>query len=76
MKRILVFFLSLSACTAWADQITLKNGDRVTGAIVKKDGGNLTIKTDLMGVVTVAWDQVTDIKTAEADRQRSGCASG
>ena len=66
MKRILVFFLSFSACTAWADQITLKNGDRVTGAIVKKDGGNLTIKTDLMGVVTVAWDQVTDIKTAEA----------
>jgi hypothetical protein len=54
----------LAACTAWADQVTLKNGDRVTGSIVKKDGNNLTVKTDLMGVVTIPWDQVTEIKSA------------
>lgn len=47
----------------WADQVTLKNGDRVTGAIVKKDGNNLTVKSDLMGVVTIPWDQVADIKS-------------
>lgn len=57
--------LALAACSAWADQITLKNGDRITGAIVKKEGKNLTIKSDLMGTVTVPWDQVTDIKSAE-----------
>ena len=54
----------LTACTAFADQVTLKNGDRVTGAIVKKDGNDLTVKTDLMGVVKIPWDQVTDIKTS------------
>jgi len=32
-----------------ADEITLKNGDRVTGKIVKKDGDKVTIKSDLMG---------------------------
>ena len=50
--------------TAWADVVVLKNGDRVTGSIVKKDGKNLTIKTDQFGVVTVAWDQVDSV-TAE-----------
>jgi len=45
----------------WADQVVLKNGDRVTGSIVKKDDKNLTIKTDLLGVVTIALDQITSI---------------
>jgi putative salt-induced outer membrane protein YdiY len=58
-------FVLLSVCTAFADQVTLKNGDRVTGAIVKKDGNNLTVKSDVMGVVTIPWDQITDIKTNE-----------
>jgi small nuclear ribonucleoprotein (snRNP)-like protein len=42
--------------------VVLKNGDRVTGSIVKKDGKTLTIKTDQFGVVTVAWDQVDSVK--------------
>jgi hypothetical protein len=63
MKTLLS--LLLAACTAFADQVTLKNGDRVTGAIVKKDGNNLTVKSDLMGAVTIPWDQITDIKTNE-----------
>ncbi len=58
-----VSLLLLLACTASADQITLKNGDRVTGAIVKKDGNNLTVKSALMGVITLPWDQITEIKT-------------
>lgn len=33
---------------AWADQVSLKNGDRVTGKIQKKDGASLTIKTDIL----------------------------
>ena len=63
MKTLL--FVLLSVSIAFADQVTLKNGDRVTGAIVKKDGKDLTVKTDLMGVVTIPWDQITDIKTNE-----------
>ena len=46
-----------------ADQITLKNGDRLTGAIVKKDDKTLTLKTDSVGTVTVLWDQVTAIQS-------------
>jgi hypothetical protein len=54
----------LATCCAWGDQVTLKNGDRVSGSIVKKDGNNLTVKSDLMGVVTIPWDQVVEIKSA------------
>ena len=44
-----------------ADQIVMKNGDRVTGSIVKKDAKTLTIKTEHFGVVTLPWDQVTSV---------------
>lgn len=58
---LLTSLVSLLASTAWADQVVLKNGDRVTGSIVKKDGNKLTIKTDQFGVVTTAWDQVESL---------------
>jgi putative salt-induced outer membrane protein YdiY len=53
---------TLACLTAWADQVVLKNGDRVTGSIVKKDGKNLTIKSDQFGVVTLPWDQVVSVQ--------------
>jgi putative salt-induced outer membrane protein len=46
---------------ALADGITLKNGDRLTGKIVKSDGKKLIIKADLAGEVTVAWPDVTTV---------------
>ena len=49
------------AMNVWADQVVLKNGDRVTGSIIKKDGKNLTIKTESFGVVTTSWDQVESV---------------
>ncbi len=44
-----------------ADQVVLKNGDRVTGSIVKKDAKQITIQTDMFGLVSAAWDQVASI---------------
>jgi len=58
----LCLLASLSVSAAWADRVELKNGDRVTGSIVKKDGKNLTIKTDQFGVVTTSWDQVVSVQ--------------
>ena len=58
----LSFLAFLSVNPAWGDQVLLKNGDRVTGSIIKKDGKNLTIKTDQFGVITTSWDQVESIR--------------
>jgi putative salt-induced outer membrane protein len=46
-----------------ADQITLKNGDHLSGTVQKLDGKNLIFKSDLAGVITVPFDAVTEITT-------------
>jgi len=44
-----------------ADQIVMKNGDRVTGSIVKKDEKTLTIKSTHFGTVTLPWSEVSSV---------------
>lgn len=51
----------LIAPLAMADQIMLKNGDRLTGTIVKSDGKTLTIKSEIVGTVSAPLDAVTQI---------------
>jgi putative salt-induced outer membrane protein YdiY len=62
--------LSLLALLAFssllfADQVTLKNGDRLTGTVVKSDGKTLVLHTDAAGDVTLKFDDVQEIKTEE-----------
>lgn len=66
-KRFLITALLGLACvqTAGADQIVLKNGDRITGDIVKKDGKTITIKSASFGVISTAWEQVAAIEASK-----------
>ena len=61
-KMRLFIVLGFVCLAAFGDQIVMKNGDRVTGTIVKKDAKTLTIKTAHFGVVTLPWDQVESAK--------------
>ncbi len=58
-----IFFLLLVS-PALADQVTLKNGDRLTGTISKSDGKELVLKTDYAGDVTVKFDAIQGITSA------------
>jgi hypothetical protein len=56
------------AFTARADTVTLDNGDRLTGTIVKSDGKVLTLKTDAAsatepgpGTITLKWPSIRQI---------------
>jgi len=60
----LILFVGLSSFVL-ADQITLKNGDRLTGTVVKSDGKTLVLHTDAMGDVTVKYTEVQEIKTEQ-----------
>lgn len=51
----------LVSTNGWADQIVMKNGDKVTGSVVKKDAKTVTIKTDNFGIVTLDWEKVTSV---------------
>lgn len=51
--------------TLFADQVTLKNGDRLTGTVVKADGKTLLLHTDAAGDITLKFDAIQEIKTDE-----------
>lgn len=58
----LIALLGLSSA-AFADQVTLKNGDHLTGTVVKSDGKTLVLHTDAGGDITLKFDAIQDIKT-------------
>ena len=58
----LIALLGLSSAL-FADQVTLKNGDRLTGTIVKSDGKTLVLHTDAAGDVTIKFDAIRELKT-------------
>ena len=64
--RSLVFPIVLLLCCCRlvvADQVTLKNGDRLTGSVVRSDGKTLVVKTELVGEVSIALADVTSLVT-------------
>jgi small nuclear ribonucleoprotein (snRNP)-like protein len=67
MRRsfLCVVVLLFLATVAAADQVTLKNGDRLTGTIISADGKTLVLKSEFAGDVNVSWDAVTDIESTQ-----------
>src|SRR4030095_363465 len=73
--QILTCVLAVSlalADRAAADEILFLNGDRLTGKIVKAEGGKLTIKTESAGDVTVDLAKVKTFSTDEPIVLKSG----
>lgn len=56
-----LLFVLVSA--TYADQVTLKNGDRLSGSIVSGDGKTLVLKSEFAGDVTIQWDAITAIES-------------
>lgn len=62
---------SFLAATFWlpvpglADELIFKNGDRLTGTVVRLEHGKLTFKSDVVGNVTTAVDQLESFSTQE-----------
>jgi putative salt-induced outer membrane protein len=66
LRGFLVFVFSCGYASAvLADQVTLKNGDRLTGTIVKSDAKTLLLKTDFAGDVNLQWDAITSILSSQ-----------
>ena len=74
-----VLFVSISSALMLADQITLKNGDRLTGKIVKSDSKTLVLHTEFAGDVTIqfaAIDQITTDQELHVDLKGGKTAVG
>jgi putative salt-induced outer membrane protein YdiY len=64
-KVFLPMLLCFCAASALADQVTLKNGDRLSGTIVKTDDDKLEMKSEFAGDVKLPWSAVGAIVSAE-----------
>jgi len=69
-KRTFVVFVVSFACLiissiALADELKLKNGDRITGSIFKADSKTLTLKTNYAGIITVSTDAIAEVISKE-----------
>jgi len=67
MCKMIVSALLIGCCTMalHAEQVTLKNGDRLTGSIVNMGDKKLTLKTDYAGAITVDWGAVVQLSSDE-----------
>ena len=66
MRAYLLWILCLVfAVSCRADQITLKNGDRITGAITSSDGKSLNLKTEYAGDLTIKWEAIQSVSSSE-----------
>jgi len=65
MKNLALLFCALvfAAVAANAEQVTLKNGDKITGTVVKSDGKTLVFKTDYAGDLTISWAAIQDLSS-------------
>jgi putative salt-induced outer membrane protein len=55
----------LIVCAAFADQITMINGDRLSGRIQRLEGGKLLLLTDMAGALTLPWSNVGSIVSTQ-----------
>ncbi len=65
-KRALIYFVLCFIClacgaSALADELKLKNGDRLTGTIIKADGKTLTLNTDYAGTINISTDAIAEV---------------
>ncbi|MGH9709490.1 MAG: DUF481 domain-containing protein, partial [Candidatus Acidiferrales bacterium] len=66
LKPTLLLAVFLLLCPSlFADQINLKNGDRLTGTIERSDAKTLVIKTESAGEVTVQWSAIDSIASTQ-----------
>jgi putative salt-induced outer membrane protein len=67
MKRLIMTMAAIFLLCpgVFADQITLKNGDRLTGDIIKSDDKIIVIKSEFAGEVSIQWAAVDTITSTQ-----------
>jgi hypothetical protein len=71
MKKNLILLLIISVAfliyrNSSADEVRLKNGDRLTGQVVRMEAGKLILKTSYAGEISMVWQEVASLKTDDS----------
>src|SRR5205807_3087202 len=62
---LLVVLWLMTSATRSADQVTLQNGDRLTGSIVKSDAKTLLVRTEFAGEVNIKWEAIAAMEASQ-----------
>jgi putative salt-induced outer membrane protein YdiY len=60
---VVAAFLFVVGAVAYGEQVSLKNGDHLSGSIVSMDGKKLVIKTTYAGEVSIDWAEVSQFSS-------------
>jgi len=63
MLAIAVLAVLMAQNTVQADDVWLKNGDRIKGVVVSMEAEKLIFKTSYAGDIAIAWSEITNITT-------------
>ena len=68
-NRIFIFvaaaLMLLAVGEAMADELWLKNGDHITGKVIRMENKILVFKTSYAGEVPIKWGEIANIRTDE-----------
>ena len=62
---VLLFAPAAPARAARIDLVVLRNGDRITCEVTQMRRGKLTVKTDDAGTISIEWDKIASLTTAD-----------
>ncbi len=54
-----------AAAAPGSDVLVFSNGDQLTGKLLREVGGSVTFHSDMAGDLTVTWDKIKSIHTAQ-----------
>jgi len=60
---IIISVAFLVSRNSWADEVRLKNGDKLTGQVVRMQEDKLILKTSYAGEINIVWKDVASVKT-------------
>lgn len=75
MRAILTVLFVLLGVNSYADEVYLRNQDKITGTILEENAENVSIKTEAMGIVSVKKDSIErivkekDVEIAEGGKK-------
>jgi putative salt-induced outer membrane protein YdiY len=62
---LLLALVYLPVQQTYADELLMRDGSRLIGKVVKREGGTLEFETSYAGVIKVKWDEVSELHADE-----------
>lgn len=67
LKQLTMFAVTAMAVSAFGDTLTFKSGSKITGEVVRIEGGKITFKSDDVGDLTIDANKVVEMTTDKAN---------